>query len=70
MKLLAEGLKDPELAKLYAGLLASAARHHQTYLALAATQIPMSEVYARVDEIAVHEAAVIAAPDDLVRLHA
>ena len=70
MQLLAEGLSDPGLAKLYAGLLASEARHHQTYLDLAATQIPMSEVYARVEQIAVHEAAVIAVPDDLARLHA
>ena len=70
MQLLAEGLSDPVLAKLYAGLLASEARHHQTYLDLAATQVSMQEVYARVEEIAVHEAAVIAVPDDLVRLHA
>ena len=70
MQLLAEGLEDPALAKLYAGLLASEARHHQTYLDLAATQIPMSAVYSRVDEIAAHEAAVMAVPDALVRLHA
>ena len=70
MQLLAEGLPDPGLAKLYAGLLASEARHHQTYLDLAATQVSMDEVYARVEEIAAHEAAVIAVPDDLIRLHA
>ena len=70
MQLLAEGLSDPELATLYAGLLASEARHHQTYLDLAATQIPMTEVYSRVEEIAAHEAAVIAVPDPLFRLHA
>ena len=70
MQLLAEGLPDPGLAKLYAGLLASEARHHQTYLDLAATQVSMDEVYARVAEIAAHEAAVIAVPDDLIRLHA
>ena len=70
MQLLAEGLPDPDLAKLYAGLLASEARHHQTYLDLAATQVSMDEVYTRVEEIAAHEAAVIAVPDDLIRLHA
>ena len=70
MQLLAEGLPDPGLAKLYAGLLASEARHHQTYLDLAATQVSMDEVYTRVEEIAAHEAAVIAIPDDLIRLHA
>ena len=30
----------------------------------------MDEVYTRVEEIAAHEAAVIAIPDDLIRLHA
>ena len=68
MQLLAEGLPDPDLAKLYAGLLASEARHHQTYLDLAATQVSMDEVYTRVEIAA--QGAVIAVPDDLIRLHA
>ena len=69
MKLLAESLEDEVLAQMYAGLLASEARHHQTYLDLAATQVPMSEVYERVDEIAAHEADVIAIPGDEILLH-
>lgn len=69
MKLLSESLEDVELAQMYAGLLASEARHHQAYLDLAAMQIPEEEVYARVAEIGVHEAAVIAKPGDEIRLH-
>jgi len=69
MQILSEGLEDLTLAKLYSGLLASEARHHQVYLDLAATQIPMKEVYKRVDEVAVHEASVIAVPDPFPRLH-
>jgi tRNA-(ms[2]io[6]A)-hydroxylase len=69
MKLLSESLEDVELAQMYAGLLASEARHHQAYLDLAAMQIPEEEVYARVAEIGAHEAAVIAKPGDEIRLH-
>jgi len=69
MKLLSESLEDAELAQMYAGLLASEARHHQAYLDLAAMQISEDEVYARVAEIGVHEAAVIAKPGDEIRLH-
>jgi tRNA-(ms[2]io[6]A)-hydroxylase len=69
MKLLAENLQDEALVSLYSGLLQSEARHHQTYLDLAATASPQAEVYARVEEIAQHEAAVIAVAGDQVRLH-
>ena len=69
MKLLAESLEDQALASLYAGLLKSEARHHQTYLDLASTVVPEADVYARVVEIGEHEAAVIAVPDPFVRLH-
>tara|TARA_B100000530_G_scaffold312214_1_gene239743 strand:- start:259 stop:777 length:519 start_codon:yes stop_codon:yes gene_type:complete len=69
MKLLAETLPDPKLAALYRGLLASEARHHQTYLDLAATQVPEDQVYARLDELAAHEATVLSVPGEDVRMH-
>jgi len=69
MQILAESLDDKELRDLYAGLLKSEARHHQTYLDLAATGVAESTVYDRLEEIAAHEAAVIGVPDPFVRLH-
>ena len=69
MQLLSESLEDQSLATLYGGLLQSEARHHQIYLDLAATEISPEAVYARVDEIAQHEAEVIAVADPFVRLH-
>jgi len=69
MKLLAESLEDRVLAQMYAGLLASEARHHQTYLDLAATQVSRDEVHERVAVIADHEALVIASPGAEIRLH-
>ena len=69
MKLLAEGLADPQLARMYSSLLASEARHHQTYIDLAATQIPESEVYSRLEQIGEHEARVLETPGTEIRLH-
>lgn len=69
MKLLAENLADAELAALYRGLLASEARHHATYLDLARALFPKDEVSRRVDEIAVHEARVIASAPEEPRIH-
>jgi len=69
MKLLSESLDDQGLAALYGGLLKSEARHHQTYLDLAATVASEEEIYERVEEIGGHEASVIAVPDPFVRLH-
>jgi tRNA-(ms[2]io[6]A)-hydroxylase len=70
MKLLAEALADPALAALYRGLLASEARHHHAYVELAAGLAPEAEVRARLGELALHEAAVLAAAPALPRLHA
>lgn len=70
MKLLAEHLDDPALRALYTGLLASEARHHQCYVDLAATLAPAAEVRARLRELALHEAFVIARAPRVVRLHA
>ena len=56
MKLLAEHLDDPALRALYTSLLASEARHHQSYVDLATTLAPASAVRARLQELARHEA--------------
>ena len=69
MKLLAENLPDPELATLYRELLASEARHHQTYLDLAAPLCPRETLDRRVRELSAHEAEVIRAAPELARLH-
>jgi len=70
MRLLAEGLDDPELVALYRSLLASEARHHATYVDLAGLRWPRSTVERRLAELAVHEARVIASGPALPRLHA
>lgn len=71
MKLLAEDerLEDDKLRKLYAGLLASEARHHSLYLELCMTYYPEERVRARLAELAAHEAQVIAAAPPWVRMH-
>lgn len=69
MKLLSEHLEDPVLRALYAGLLASEARHHATYVDLALGRFDRDEVFSRLGELAAHEAAVLEAPSDLPRLH-
>ena len=75
MRLLAEGLEaaggEEELARLYRGLLAAEARHHDTYLDLArglglATE---DELRTRLREIAAHEAHVVSTADPEPRLH-
>ena len=69
MKLLAESLEDGELAKMYAGLLASEARHHQTYLDLAGVQVNESTLYKRLSEVAEYEASILTGPAGHIRLH-
>ena len=70
MKLLAEWLEDAELRALYRGLLASEARHHQTYVDLAVAFAPQIDVRRRLRELAEHEAAVLAASPEMPRMHA
>ena len=70
MRLLADALDDAALADLYRGLLASEARHHHAYVALATSLEPEVEVRTRLRELALHEAAVLAATPHLPRLHA
>ena len=63
---------EPELARLYRGLLASEARHHTTYIDLARGLEVCSEdeLRARWAEIARHESAVqIAEDDEPIRMH-
>jgi tRNA-(ms[2]io[6]A)-hydroxylase len=67
--LLADALDDTALAALYRGLVASEARHHETYVRLAAGVAPDTDVRARFRELARPEAAVLAAAPPLARLH-
>lgn len=71
-QLLAEGLgdEDRDARALYASLLASEARHHGIYLALASELVGRDVAEARLEEIGRREAEVVAAPCDWVRLHA
>lgn len=70
MKLLAENLQEPALRKLYQGLLASEARHHQGYVSLAEAIAPEEPVRRRLAELARHEANVLRAlPGHPPRMH-
>ncbi|MGL4511538.1 MAG: tRNA-(ms[2]io[6]A)-hydroxylase [Lacipirellulaceae bacterium] len=66
---LAEHVEDAGLASFYAGLFESEARHHSTYTRLAKHFAPADAVTARLDELAVAEAAILAASDDPPRMH-
>jgi tRNA-(ms[2]io[6]A)-hydroxylase len=67
MQLLAGALRDPDLAALYESLLASEARHHNTYVELAR---PLAtDLRPRLAAIAAHEAAVIEHAAVEPRLH-
>jgi tRNA 2-(methylsulfanyl)-N6-isopentenyladenosine37 hydroxylase len=67
--LLRDHVSDRELAEFYGSLFESEARHHGTYVRLAAHFGPMDEVRARLDELATAEAQIIAAGDPLPRMH-
>lgn len=69
MKLLARRLEPPDLRELYAGLLASEARHHRLYLDLAETLLPPDAVAVRRDEIGAHEAQIVQDLPSIPRLH-
>jgi tRNA-(ms[2]io[6]A)-hydroxylase len=76
MQVLAEALEtaaiDPPLGAMYRGLLASEARHHTAYVDLARALGVADEraIAARLDELADHEARVIAGAPAMARLHA
>jgi tRNA-(ms[2]io[6]A)-hydroxylase len=69
-QILADGVDDPALAELYAGLLASEARHHGLYLELSGGLVSRAVRDARLAELAAAEAEIVARPCDRVRLHA
>lgn len=62
---------DPALTELYASLLASEARHHATYVDLARTLGVVDEagLRARLHELAMHEAEIVAEAPFTPRLH-
>jgi tRNA-(ms[2]io[6]A)-hydroxylase len=67
--LLAEHVRDAELAAFYASLFESEARHHTTYVRLAQHYAPQHEVMARLDELAAAEAAIVDTGEELPRMH-
>jgi tRNA-(ms[2]io[6]A)-hydroxylase len=69
MQLLAERLDEPSLQQLYRGLLASEARHHTLYVDLAREYFAPEAVRTRLDQVAEHEACVIAAAPPWPRMH-
>ncbi len=69
MKILAEGLDDPELAELYRSLLASEARHHTLYTDLATELFGRDVVRTRLSVLAEHEAESLRAPTFMTRMH-
>jgi len=60
-----------KLGRFYAGLLSSEARHFEHYIAFAKSEcaVDESEVMARLEELKVVEAALIAEPDTQFRFH-
>jgi len=67
--LLRDRIADPDLSAFYGGLFESEARHHGTYVSLAAQFAPAEEVHARLDELAAQEAAIIDQGDPRPRVH-
>ena len=70
LQLLAGAVEDGELAAFFGGLVAGEARHHRAYVELAERVAPADEVSRRLDELARHEASVLAGVPALPRLHA
>lgn len=69
MALLAEALPDEPLRGFYRSLLASEARHHATYVDLALGRFDREVVFARLSELAAHEARVLAEMPSEARMH-
>jgi len=70
MKILSETLEDPDLAAFYAELLASEARHHTSYVDMAALAADRETVEARLIELAVAEGEIIGNAPAEPRMHA
>lgn len=67
--ILRDRLADRELADFYGSLFESEARHHSTYVRLAKHFAPDDVVKERLAELAESEAKIIAAGDDVPRMH-
>ena len=67
--LLGDHVADPELRDFYRGLFESEARHHATYVRLAAGFAPEDQLRARLQELAAEEAAIIDVGDPAPRMH-
>ena len=68
---LADHIKDreAELSEFYQSLFESEARHHSTYVRLAHDYATENEVRERLEELADHEARIIAEGDPVARMH-
>ena len=66
---LSKHVQDTELAKFYASLFESEARHHTTYTRLAKDFAPDDVVMVRLDELAAAEAEIVVRGEDLPRMH-
>ena len=69
MQLLADALTDPVLSDLFRSLLASEARHHHDYVAMAIERFGRDPTRARLAALAQAEADVLALPTGDVRMH-
>ena len=69
LQLLAGAVEEGELAAFFGSLVAGEARHHRAYVDLAERVAPVDEVSRRLDELARHEASVLASVPALPRLH-
>jgi tRNA-(ms[2]io[6]A)-hydroxylase len=67
--LLGEHVDDADLRDFYRGLFESEARHHSTYVRLAAGFAPEQTVRERLHELAAAEAAIIERGDPQPRMH-
>ena len=69
-EILADGVDDPGLSKLYRGLRASEARHHGRFVVLAEQLVGREVSVFRLAQLARSEAEIIERPCEWVRLHA
>ena len=67
--LLRKRMRDRELAEFYDSLFECEARHHTTYVRMAKTFAAEAVVQARLKELAVEEARIIALGDERIRMH-
>ena len=67
--LLAKELPDRELAEFFGSLFESEARHHSTYVRLAKDFLSDDEIHARLEELSLAEAEIVAEGDPVPRMH-